>query len=115
MPLKPEFAARPAKLATRQSSQKVLEKLVPVVPGLIGGSADLTGSNGTLTKLHTMVKAGDFTGNYVHYGVREHRHGSDHERHVAAWRHRSLRRHLPRVHRLLPPIDQAVCADAASA
>jgi transketolase len=45
---------------------------VPVVPGLIGGSADLTGSNGTLTKLHTIIKPGDFSGNYVHYGVREH-------------------------------------------
>ena len=42
------------------------------IPGLIGGSADLTGSNGTLTKLHTIVKANDFSGNYIHYGVREH-------------------------------------------
>ena len=42
------------------------------IPGLIGGSADLTGSNGTLTKLHTVVKPGDFAGNYIHYGVREH-------------------------------------------
>ncbi|MGB6438996.1 MAG: transketolase [Methyloceanibacter sp.] len=70
--LKSDFSRDAAKLATRQSSQKVLEKLVPVVPGLIGGSADLTGSNGTLTKLHTIVKANDFSGNYVHYGVREH-------------------------------------------
>ena len=61
-----------AKLATRQSSQKVLEALVPVVPGLVGGSADLTGSNGTLTKLHSLVRPGDFAGNYIHYGVREH-------------------------------------------
>jgi transketolase len=50
----------------------MLEKLVPVIPGLIGGSADLTGSNGTLTKLHSIVKPGDFSGNYIHYGVREH-------------------------------------------
>jgi transketolase len=70
--LKSDFSRDAAKLATRQSSQKVLEKLVPVVPGLIGGSADLTGSNGTLTKLHTVVKPGGFSGNYVHYGVREH-------------------------------------------
>jgi transketolase len=70
--LKSDFSRDAAKLATRQSSQKVLEKLVPVVPGLIGGSADLTGSNGTLTKLHTVVKPGDFSGNYIHYGVREH-------------------------------------------
>ena len=70
--LKSDFSREAAKLATRQSSQKVLEKLVPVVPGLIGGSADLTGSNGTLTKQHAIVKAGDFAGNYIHYGVREH-------------------------------------------
>jgi transketolase len=70
--VKADFARDGAKLATRQSSQKVLEKLVPVIPGLIGGSADLTGSNGTLTKLHSIVKPGDFSGNYIHYGVREH-------------------------------------------
>jgi len=69
---KSAFSQEGAKLATRQSSQKVLEKLVPVVPGLVGGSADLTGSNGTLTKLHGIVKPGEFGGNYIHYGVREH-------------------------------------------
>ena len=53
--IKAEFVAAPPKLATRQSSQKVLEKLVPVLPALIGGSADLTGSNGTRTKHHTAV------------------------------------------------------------
>jgi transketolase len=69
---KSDFTREAGKLATRQSSQKVLEKLMPVVPGLIGGSADLTGSNGTLTKLHTVLKPGDFSGTYIHYGVREH-------------------------------------------
>ncbi|ODS01503.1 transketolase [Methyloceanibacter superfactus] len=70
--IKIDFAAEGAKLATRQSSQKVLEKLLPVVPGLIGGSADLTGSVGTLTKQHGIIKPDDFAGNYIHYGVREH-------------------------------------------
>src|SRR5215468_7160767 len=70
--LKSDFSREAAKLATRQSSQKVLERLLPIIPGLIGGSADLTGSNGTLTKLHTIVKPGDFSGNYIHFGVREH-------------------------------------------
>jgi transketolase len=70
--LKSGFSRDASRLATRQSSQKVVEKLLPIVPGLIGGSADLTGSNGTLTKLHTIVKPGDFSGNYIHYGVREH-------------------------------------------
>ncbi|MEZ5907608.1 MAG: transketolase [Hyphomicrobiaceae bacterium] len=70
--VKSGFASEKPKLATRQSSQKVLEAIVPMVPALIGGSADLTGSNGTLTKHHTPVKPGAFAGNYMHYGVREH-------------------------------------------
>jgi transketolase len=70
--IKAEFVATPPKIATRVASQKVLEKLVPALPGLIGGSADLTGSNGTRTKHHAAVAAGSFGGNYIHYGVREH-------------------------------------------
>ena len=70
--IKAEFAAAPPKIATRVASQKVLEKLTPALPCLIGGSADLTGSNGTRTKHHTTVVPGDFSGNYIHYGVREH-------------------------------------------
>lgn len=70
--IKSEFVAAPPKIATRVASQKVLEKLVPVLPSLIGGSADLTGSNGTRTRHHTSVGAGNFGGNYIHYGVREH-------------------------------------------
>ena len=66
------FAAEKPKLATRQSSQKVLEALMPIVPQLIGGSADLTGSNGTRTKQHTPVTPTDFSANYLHWGVREH-------------------------------------------
>jgi transketolase len=70
--LKSDFAKDNAKLATRQSSQKVIEKILPLIPGLIGGSADLTPSNGTLTTLHSVVTAKDFSGTYIHYGVREH-------------------------------------------
>ncbi len=61
-----------AKRATRVWSQLVLDHLVPVLPELIGGSADLTGSNGTRTKDHVPVGKGSFAGNYIHYGVREH-------------------------------------------
>ena len=67
-----EFQAAAPKIATRAASQRVLEKLVPVLPGLIGGSADLTGSNGTKTTHHRPVAAHSFAGNYIHYGVREH-------------------------------------------
>jgi transketolase len=70
--IKAEFAASPAKIATRVASQKVLEALVPMLPSLIGGSADLTGSNGTRTTHHSVVSDSDFRGNYIHYGVREH-------------------------------------------
>ncbi|HET6222515.1 MAG TPA: transketolase [Dongiaceae bacterium] len=61
-----------AKLATRQSSQKVLEALVPVLPELLGGSADLTGSNNTKIKDMVPLTAQGFAGRYLHYGVREH-------------------------------------------
>ncbi|MEZ5899595.1 MAG: transketolase [Hyphomicrobiaceae bacterium] len=69
---KTEFAADTAKRATRVWSQMTLEKLVPALPELLGGSADLTPSNGTRTKSHTAVSPGNFAGNYMHYGVREH-------------------------------------------
>jgi transketolase len=60
------------KIATRAASGKVLEALVPVLPELIGGSADLTGSNLTLVKSMGKVAANDFSGSYIYYGVREH-------------------------------------------
>lgn len=60
------------KLATRVASQKALEVLNAAIPTLIGGSADLTGSNNTKTAQLTPIEAGDFSGRYVYYGVREH-------------------------------------------
>ena len=59
-------------IATRKSSEKILENLTKVNNALIGGSADLSGSNNTKTKNHRIIKPGDFKGNYIHYGVREH-------------------------------------------
>ena len=70
--LKVRFAKDAPKLATRQSSQAVLDELTAALPGLIGGSADLTPSNGTKTKAAKPVKPSDFSGSYIHYGVREH-------------------------------------------
>ncbi len=58
-------------LATRKCSEKFLE-IVSKFPSLIGGSADLAGSNNTKTKNHKIIKPNDFSGNYIHYGVREH-------------------------------------------
>ncbi len=58
--------------ATRKSSENALQVLTASIPELIGGSADLTGSNNTKTKATVPVQAGDFSGRYIYYGVREH-------------------------------------------
>jgi len=70
--LRADIAEAKPKIATRQSSQKVLEALVPAIPELLGGSADLTGSNLTHVKGMAYVTPGNFAGRYVHYGIREH-------------------------------------------
>ncbi len=70
--LRADIAATKPKLASRQASQRVLESLVPALPELIGGSADLTGSNLTLVKGMASVTPGNYAGRYVHYGIREH-------------------------------------------
>jgi transketolase len=69
---KTKFAAEAPKLATRQASGLVLDAVGPAMPELVGGSADLTGSNNTRAKGQVAVKRGDFAGSYVFYGVREH-------------------------------------------
>ena len=62
---------RPA-LASRASSGETLNRLVPAWPELAGGSADLTGSNLTRAKDQTILSADDYSGRYIHFGVREH-------------------------------------------
>ncbi len=58
-------------IATRKCSEKFLE-IASKLPNLIGGSADLAGSNNTKTKNHKIIQSNDFSGNYIHFGVREH-------------------------------------------
>ena len=70
--VKKNFSEEQPKLATRQSSQKVLDALIQASPELVSGSADLSGSNGTKTSTYRPITAEDFGGNYIHYGVREH-------------------------------------------
>ena len=70
--LKNEIAETRPKLASRQSSQKILDALVPAMPELIGGSADLTGSNLTFVKGMGSVTPGNYAGRYIHWGIREH-------------------------------------------
>ena len=60
------------KLATRKASQEVLNVIAPALPELTGGSADLSGSNLTRAANQSCVQSGDFNGNYIHFGVREH-------------------------------------------
>jgi transketolase len=70
--LKQTFAEEAPTLATRKASGQVLSVLTAAVPEMIGGSADLTGSVNTRTEQTIPISADDFTGRYVHYGVREH-------------------------------------------
>jgi transketolase len=70
--LKKQASDSASKVATRKSSENVLEVINPVMPETIGGSADLTGSNNTLTKDLGTFAPGNRKGRYVYYGVREH-------------------------------------------
>ena len=65
------FVSKPS-LATRQCSMAAIEKISSILPHLIGGSADLSGSNNTKTKNSKVISSKNFNGNYIHYGVREH-------------------------------------------
>jgi transketolase len=67
-----ELAAEKPQLATRASSGRALEVINKVVPETVGGSADLTGSNNTKTSDLGTLTGDDFSGRYIHYGVREH-------------------------------------------
>src|SRR5262249_59630800 len=70
--IKQKLAASPQEVATRRASEIALESLVPALPELLGGSADLTGSNNTRPKGMTILSAADYAGRFIHYGVREH-------------------------------------------
>ena len=69
--IKENYIRNSKPLATRKSSEMFLD-ITYKLPNLIGGSADLAGSNNTKTKNHKIIKPGNFSGNYIHYGVREH-------------------------------------------
>jgi transketolase len=72
----PVFENDGKKLATRAASGKVIEAIAPVIPNLIGGSADLTPSNNTRAKIYEDYSASNYKGRYIRYGVREHAMGS---------------------------------------
>jgi transketolase len=69
---KRKLAAETPTVATRKASELALEVVNATLPNTVGGSADLTGSNNTRTEGLQPVTAADFSGRYIHYGVREH-------------------------------------------
>jgi len=70
--LKETFVKTPKDIATRVASEHVLDALVPAIPDLVGGSADLTGSNNTKPKGMAILSSANYGGRFIHYGVREH-------------------------------------------
>ena len=70
--VKESLAATPKEIATRTACEFALESLIPALPEMIGGSADLTGSNNTRTKSMKAQSASDFSGRFIHWGIREH-------------------------------------------
>jgi transketolase len=66
-----ELLAAPPKVASRKASENALSVLNPAVPALLGGSADLTGSNNTRTKDQSVFYADNYAGRHIHYGIRE--------------------------------------------
>jgi len=70
--LKQTLSTAPKEIATRSASEFALEALVPSLPEMVGGSADLTGSNNTRAKGMKALSATDYAGRFIHYGVREH-------------------------------------------
>ena len=69
---KEKYYKEKPELATRQCSMKVIEVLNNLIPNLVGGSADLSGSNNTKTSNSLILNSKNYGGNYIHYGVREH-------------------------------------------
>jgi transketolase len=70
--LKQKLAQEPKEIATRAASELALDALTASLPEMIGGSADLTGSNNTRAKGMKVLKTPDYSGTFIHYGVREH-------------------------------------------
>jgi transketolase len=70
--VKQTLSTAPKEIATRSASEFALDTLVPALPELVGGSADLTGSNNTRSKGMKALSAADYAGRFIHYGVREH-------------------------------------------
>ena len=70
--VKTSLAGAPKEIASRTASEFALESLTSAIPEMVGGSADLTGSNNTRTKSMKAMSAADYGARFIHYGIREH-------------------------------------------
>src|SRR5581483_5352957 len=70
--IKQKLAETPKDIASRAASEFALDTLAAALPEMVGGSADLTGSNNTRAKGMTVLDASDYSGTYIHFGIREH-------------------------------------------
>ena len=109
----PRRSSPPSRRTSRRAwrRENALDVLTAAVPEMIGGSADLTGSNNTRTKAMKAMSAADYAGTLHPLRHPRARHGGGDERHGAAWRRHPVFRHVPGVLRLLPPVDPARRAD----
>ena len=109
--LQGQLLADAPKVATRKASEMALGVVNATLPFIVGGSADLTGSNLTRTKVQRPVTRSDYSGSYIHYGIREHGMAAAMNGIALHGGFSHLWRHLPGLCRLLPPRDPAVGAD----
>jgi transketolase len=104
--LKEKYSSESPKLATRQSSQQVLEIINPIIEEMIGGSADLTPSNNTKTKDINPISRDDFNGRFIHYGIREHGMAACYEWYGSSQRNNSLFWNIFNFFRLLQAVNK---------
>ncbi len=108
---KQELASAPKEIATRIASENALGVLTAVVPEMVGGSADLTGSNNTRPKGMAAMSASDYAARFIHYGIREHGMAAAMNGMALHRRRHSVFGHVPGVLGLLPPRDPPRRAD----
>ena len=110
-PTRRSLPTKSRRLATRKAGEAALNVIGAAVPELVTGSADLTPSNNTKFTDEKEITPDDFSGRYIHWGIREHGMIAGVQRHRRARRLHPLRGVVLLLHRLLPPLAQALGAD----
>ena len=95
-------------MATRQCSMMVIESLNNLMKNLIGGSADLSGSNNTKASNSKVINHKSFDGNYIHYGVREHGMAASNEWYSVVSQSSTIWRNIFNFFRLLQASDKII-------